>query len=709
VITNLQRWIITFLLLAAPAAALNPHLNLTFSETVHENVTFAKDFLLEENRTYSLIEGVFTAENPGTETIFDIHIKVNHTQNLASNFTWVSGRPGSQIIFPKNDDVLTNLSGTIRSNFTSLGADIDEDGIIDYVSVSSTNIVFNVSSEYQFLNYTLYNTTGAANLAAVPQTFDTTVNVTSARVDGNYNQGVVFATLRINGTQTDAGNLTPGQVTLELNDTIRNYTILHIPELRSGQQAVYNYNVSSLLIEPPLDINTTYTNPEFQTKVLAGQRFRINDSAANVADVGSLTVINVSIYALGVNVTNASSWTIFNFTLHNLSGTGDYANVYGNDTDNRSWSWIVNNGTIPIGQIYNISYQVQAPPTVPTSGTYPAIEQNLTYTINATASKVGVNEVRVRAEVNFTTSKEIISPQDNLSNHNVTWRSIPSVGSYVNVSFTLEKVSLWVTSTRNPNLVVNQLSYNYTVNSAINQTTPWIGSAWLFNYTDGSSDTYPPPIVWVKPYWIVQNTGGQILNQSITRNGTDTYIKYIYVINGYWLEVYKNVTSAGNDQYDIRVHVHNRGNGHTPQNLTVTVYDFIPSEFAAWNFSPSYNNASNVTGQYNGTAYEWDVGLRTPLATSFAPDGDASNYDDFYMNYSVNGSGDYRVSELYIVGLDPRKIDNANAFEGVSVLSSIASNSKEIFYLGFVIFLIAINVGNFLMTSRINKKLDKKE
>jgi hypothetical protein len=334
----------------------------------------------------------------------------------------------------------------------------------------------------------------------------------------------------------------------------------------------------------------------------------------------------------------------------------------------------------------------------------------LFYNIGATASRLGIDSVRARSEVNFTTSKQVIGPQDNTSSRNVTWQSLPAVGTYLNITFTLEKVTLWVTSTLDPNIVVGDLNTTYTPSQQINQTVTWAGSAWLFNFTDGSdSVTAPPPIVWIKPYWIITNTGGQILNQSITQNGTDIYIKYIYVVNGYWLEVNKNVTSTANNSYDIRVWVHNRGNGHTPQNLTVTVYDFIQSNFVAYGFSPAYNNASNVSGQFSGVAYQWDVGLRTNLSTSFAPEGDPSNLDEFYMSYTVNGTGDFKVSDLYIVGLDPRSVDGAGTHEGISVLSGIASTSKELVYAAIVLFLIAINIGNFLMTSRINKKLDKKE
>ncbi len=710
-----QRFIFTALILLlagiSGASALNQHLNVTFRETVHQNVTFAANFDLVENRTYSLIEGIVNITNPGTETVFDINLKVTNTDYLSSNFLHRAGRNGTQIIYPKNNDNATNVS-VITTTYTSMGKDIDEDGIIDTYRVTSNSVQFNVSGEYQILSYTLYNASGqVANLGAANQVFNNVlINVTSVTVDGDYNEGVVYATLRINGTQSTINQLNGTQLqNLTLNDTQRRYVVLHIPEIRASQSVEFAYNISSVYVEPPLDINTTYTNSEFQTKVLAGEYFGVRDTATNVAPVGALTILNITIEALSVNVSNGTTSQLFNFTLHNLSATGDYANVYGNGTNNRTWYWVTNAGNIPIGQTFNISYLVRAPDTVSSSGTFAAIRQNLTYRIDATASNVSLAGVRARAEINFSTTKQIISPQDNLSNNNVTWRSVPSVGSYQNITFTLEKVSLWVTSTLDPNQIANSLNTTYTINSPINMSTSWVGSSWLFNFTDGSSDSNPPPIVWIKPYWIIQNAGGQVVNQSITINGTDIYIKYIYVVNGYWLEVFKNVTSAGESSYNIKVHVHNRGNGHTPQNLTVTVYDFIPTEFTAYGFSPSFNNASNVSGQFTGTAYQWDVGLRTNLSTSFAPNGDPSNLDEYYLNYSVNGSGDFRVTDLYIIGLDPRKIENAGAHEGIAVLSGIASTSKELVYLGIVVFLIAVNVGNFLMTSRINKKLDKKE
>lgn len=694
------------------ATGLQTQLNISLQEVVNQNVTFAQEFFLTENRTYSLIEGTITVVNPSNDTVFDTAIRLRNISSLDSNFVYASGREGFQRVYPNvTGGNNTFQNGQVNSTaYYDLQVDLDEDGVDDLVTVNNTHIIFNITSEYELRAYAFSNSSNSSmDISSTPAPLQMTESITSLDDDNEYNDGVTFATFTLNGTVTSAGvlNLGGGEVTLQVNDTAREYAIINIPELRSGQQTVFNYNVSIITVEPPLDIDSDYTDPEFNTKVLAGEMFPVTLTASNIATVGALTGVNISLEAENVTVVNGSLTSTFNFTLHNLSNvTGDWTNV--TNTSNRTWYWQVGGGTIPIGSTFNISFYIRAPDTVPTSATYLAMTQRLQYRISNTASTLTVTEVRSRAAIDFNTTKQIVSPADNNSNNNVTWRSIPGVSTNQNVTFTLEKVTLWVTTVLDPNEGVSGLNTTYAVYSDLNLTQDWSGTGWLFNFTDGSSDANPPPIVWIKPYWIIKNTQNQIINSSLTVNGTDLYMNYIYVVNGYWLEVEKQVLDAGDSEFDIRVTVRNRGNGYTPQNLTVTVYDFIPEDFAAWNFSPSWNNASNVTGQFTGTAYRWDVGLRTNLSTSFAPRGDPLGLDYFYMNYSVNGSGDFQVSELYVVGLDPRLVDGASSFEGASIIEGIASTSREVIYLAIVLFLIAINVANFMMTHRISRKLDRK-
>lgn len=700
--------IILFALATTGAAALNTHVNITIEETVNQNVTFAENFDLVENTTYSLIEGVVTVRNPGTETINDIYVQFDNIENLATDFVHSSGRDGFQTIYPAVAQTNHTVTQNITTSYTTLPLDIDEDGTNDSVTHNNTHLIFNVTSEYELFSIPFSNSTNdSIDISTTPATLDMNFSIDSVREDLGYNQNLTFANATLSGTVNTASTLDPAEVTFTIEDTARSYAVVHIPELRSGNQTVFVYNISSTSVDPPLDIDTEYTNAEFNTKVLAGEHFGVRLTASNIATVGALEDVNITMRAEDVNVSNGSSYEVFNFTLHNLSDntstSDDYQSV--DNSSNRTWYWTVNNGTIPVGSSHNISFDIRAPDTVASSATHLAMTQLLAYRIGTTASELGVTDVRAKAATRFNTSKRIVDPQDNESNNNVTWASNPNVGTDENITFTLEKVSLWVTEVRDPNQVANNLTFDYFPSSDINLTTTWSGNPWYFNFTDGSSEANPPPIVWIKPYWIIKNTGNQIINSSVTVNGTDLYMNYIYVVNGYWLEVDKQVLDTGDGQYDINTVVKNRGNGYTPQNMTVTVYDFIPDAFTAYAFTPSPDNNSAVTGEFSGTAYQWDVGLRTNLSTSFSPRGAADGLDTFTMNYSVNGTGDFQVSDLYIVGLDPRLVDGANTYEGVAVISAIASTSREVLYLAIVVFLIGINVANFLMTSRINRKL----
>ena len=701
--------IFLFVALAGVAHATDhTRVNITIQETVHQNVTFAENFDLVENRTYSLIEGVVTISNPGDETIHDIYVQFDNVENLATDFVYRSGsgREGFQTIFPGEESNYTVTDPITAGSTITLPLDLDEDGTNDTVTHNNTHLIFNLTSEYELLSIPFSNSTNdSLDITNVGTVLEMDFNLTSLREDKGYNDGHDFARVQISGTTSTTEELS--SVSFNITDYERNYAVVFVPQLRPGNQSVFDYNISSITVEPPLNISTEYTNPEFETKVLTGETFGIRISAENIATVGDLEDVNITLRAEQVDVTNGSVTETFNFTLHNLSNnisiSDDFANV--DTSNNRTWYWAVNSGTITGGNQYNISFDIKAPDTVATSNTYLALTQILGYRIPATASELGVSDVRAQAAIRFNESKRIVSPQDSAENRNVTWGSDPNVGTDLNITFTLEKVSLWVTEIRDPNEKVGIDKDYDSLDLDFNMSNPWPGDTWYFNFTDGSEAGSPPPIIWMKPYWIIKNTGNQIINSSVTVNGTDLYMNYIYVVGGYWLEVDKRVIDTGDGQYDIFTEVYNRGNGHTPQNMTVTVYDFIPTEFEAYDFGPNPNQQSNVTGQFAGTAYQWDVGLRTNISTSFSPRGSADGLDTWNMSYSVNGSGDFQVSDLYIVGLDPRLVDGANTYEGVAVISAIASTSREILYLAIVVFLIGINLANFMMTSRINRKL----
>jgi hypothetical protein len=410
----------------------------------------------------------------------------------------------------------------------------------------------------------------------------------------------------------------------------------------------------------------------------------------------------------------------FSFGLAFLNGVGDYLNVYGNGTSTTNWWWAPAGGTLAVGESQNISFIMSVPETVPTSLTYKALTEEISYHVHFLISNLTIQAVNASADVEFDFEKLILQPADNLnSSHNVTWEIRPNLFSPVNVSYNLNKVTLWVTATQDPaDVTPHSKVYSGNPIIEVNLTSgAWDPSSdyWLFNYTDGSSSAYPPPIIWMKPEWIIKNAYGQIVNSSSTINAKDMYIKYIYVVNGYWLQIQKNITNIGEGRYSIYTYVENIGNGWTPQYEKVTVYDFVPNAFTPsnWTINPGSNLNVGVPGSdYYGTSYVWDIPWKGILNSSLGPKNGPnsttwSNYS-WNVSYIVNGTGTYKVTELYIVGLDPLKVDGAFASPIIAIISGIMSYTNEILYVALVAFLIIVNIINLYITNRINNKLNQR-
>lgn len=582
--------LICIIALSSIVSAYPNYLNISLSETVYQNTTFAEEFDLVEYRSYCLIVGIVNVTNPSTNTISDIYLNFTQTDPMKSNFTYVAGRTGTQL-----------------------------------------------------------------------------------------------------------DNGTPGE----------NWTI-HIPELRGGQSTKWTYNLSCEQTTPPLNLSTSYSTPNgLQKKVLAGKNFTITQYVENEAPY-QLYDVNITIYTR--NVTWNQSQFSFNFT--HLNNSGDYTNV--TELTTAHWYWQPSSGTLAIGEIQNITYMVQAPYNVPTSDTYMAIMEISDYKTDYLVSNLTLASVTAVGDADIRLEKAIVRPSTDVNDTNVTWQSNANITIPFDISYNITKVTLWVTHNLSPlatNTPFGYLNKTYSPNALYNMTNSWStsGQPWEFNYTDGSDPIdSPPPIVWVRPYYHLFAGKNQILTTNITQAGTDIYMKYIYVVNGYWLEVEKNITSSANNQYDINITVRNIGNAWTPAGLTVTVYDFVPAEFEPWAFSIPWNANSTVAGAgFNGTSFQWDIGRKSPYNASLGPPSSGSANSTWTTTYSVNGTGAaYKVSELYIVGLDPRKVEGAGAHEGITVIAGLTSSTKEIIYVVSVLALLALNVINFMMTRNINRKLE---
>lgn len=601
-----KRWILGILaglLCVMPAYAdFGTHINVTISEVVYQETSFAENFTATEWQKTCYSEGIINVSNPNNETVFDIYISFTNTAGLSTNFTW---------------DASTKF-----------------------------------------------------------------------------------------GNQTSGA---PGGI-----------IVVHIPELRQGNYSTFTYNISCMGKNPQVDINTTYTNLDHghSNKVLAGKNWSVTQKIGN-ANTAGLNITNINITIVAQNVTWNTS--LFSFSLESLDATGDFANV-GNTASSVWWWWAPNGGELGPSDNVNISYTVKSPDSVPFTATYQALSENLQYQVNYLLSNLTIVDINASAEIDFDFDKQIVQPADNTESHNVTWQIDPYIRVPVNITYDLSLVTLWVTQDMNPTndtgpTTWGRLETNYTPGSEINITTPWSGAGWLFNYTDGANSSYPPPIVWMDPQWLISHRYSQIVNFTQTRSGNDLYLKYIYVVHGYWLEIDKNITNIGEDLYQVDIYVQNIGNGWTPQYTYVTVYDFIPDDYASWDHSIACPGTQCTTqaissGDYQGTAYRYNIPWKGTMNSSLGPKNgpDATTWQNYSWNvsYKVNGSGPYRVTELYVVGLDPLKVDGAFVSPIISIISGIQTYTNEIIYIAVILFLIIVNITNLVMTNRIHSKLQER-
>lgn len=490
-----------------------------------------------------------------------------------------------------------------------------------------------------------------------------------------------------------------------IEDNYSNNTIvLHVPELRTGENATFTYTINSTLIRPPLNLTSNYS----ATKALAGDNISITDVVHNVYD--NLTS-DTCIYDINISQIQSPvdfSGTLYNFTFYPGTLFGTDPNVTFDNSTNQTMYWYVRDGgCLNKDDIENINYVYGTPTNIPATTSYPIINTTLSYQLNNSASNMKVVDLFAISEANLTFDKRIVGPSDPLLfGSNVTWNVTGYFTTDTNISYNLTRVSFWVSqrnvngSYTDPNTIDNDTiatstPLNITYNPLViaNSTQPFTTNSWLFNYSD-----IPSPIVWMETNFSIANDGTQLVNRTITRNGNDLYIKELYLIIGYFLEIEKNITSIGEDTYGIRVDVRNRGNQVTPADTVVTIYDFIPNTYTlngTFNYGVStwYNTSeanSTVTGEYNGTLYQFALIPNNPLNTSFDAGPGINANTTWSVDYNVTGSGDYEVLDIFITGLDPQLVDGAGSSQGVVVSQVIdrLQSTEGIFAISAAVLLL---------------------
>jgi hypothetical protein len=479
------------------------------------------------------------------------------------------------------------------------------------------------------------------------------------------------------------------------NSTVSGNIVLHVPELRAGENSTFRYYVNTANIRPPLNFTSAYSG----TKILAGENVTVYDTIENVFDNYPFQT-NTCIY--DINITQVTTPVDFTgvdqdyyFFPSSTRGT-DFSNVtYSGDDMTLFWD-VLNGGCLNKTEKTDIYYNVSVPFNVPESNHYYMMNTSLEYKLNNTISHLRVIDIIGISEANIDFEKRRVdASHPTLYGSNVTWNVTGYFNTNTSINYNLTNVTFWVSqrnvdgSYTDPNRIDNDtisnepLKISWEPMTIVNSSSPWGSQSWFFNYT-----VIPTPIVWFDVNFTIHDDNSQLIARNITRNGNDIYIKEVYLVVGYWLQINKNITSVGNNTYHVRIDVHNKGNQVTPANTVVTIYDFVPSNYnlngsMSYSVSPWHTTAhsdNNVSGDYNGTLHQWGLiptGV-SGLNASFDQGPQKNENNTWSVDYNVTGHGDYRVLDVFVTGLDPQQVDGAGSTQSVVVSELIDKvQSKE--------------------------------
>ncbi len=250
------------------------------------------------------------------------------------------------------------------------------------------------------------------------------------------------------------------------------------------------------------------------------------------------------------------------------------------------------------------------------------------------------------------------------------WAFTPTINNTdtESISYAISSVNLYVTtsSALGKNSAVNTTTYN----DVVLTNKQWTHSPWnVYNFPT------PVPVGWIDVDLSVDlsDSGGQLSKTYSTTEGAYKLIGKIYIVNGYLVEAKKSVARNNTaNQYDITLWVHNLGNLETPP--AVYVYDIVPTSFSMVYNETAPDGSTPVSSPINGYAYWWQVGPLEPTGTQG---------NEAYINYTVEGSGTYRMTDLFILGIDPSYTLNMQSTPFLRTGTSIDSGSgvKPVFSL----------------------------
>jgi hypothetical protein len=590
------------------------------------------------------VTGYVNITNTRSDPIYDVWIALNLTNVTSNNCTLFVNNTPSAV------SVSTSASGFVPDRINKAG-------------------VFNTSGANCFVHIPLLNTSGSVSIFydvndtlmgidnGAPFNISERYNPSKIPARGNYTWTVYF-NVSLNETwwaKTALGSLNGNNVTLNITK--------------------YLSNNSSHYGDP----NWTYLN--------------LSSCSYNTNEVEGSCEIPDSPYS------DATKTDAFNVTNIVLNATDPYVNITFNVTGNYTNSSAAPHYIAPFG--------------------FAVFEFNLSYG-NISGSYVVDVFAMGNASINITKEGPYYD------SGYTWWRGNVTITNKANgLSYVVTNVTMWATNqssfsdyvygsfkcndsagTIDGDVICEYNSSNSNLPWELNGTSPSVTLPGSSDWMNFSYDKVP--IIWANAtFKLIQNsTGGWGTNNTTSNDYNATYgsnfivIEKIYVIGTYLVKVTKHVkfnqteSTGSNNVFDVYLVVENIGGNESPY---VYVYDLIPENFSKFNWD--YNWSSEGDGDWvklpsmlagNGSVSSplsgYIEGLYwrlNPIKPGAVGDGNYTNETAINNNqtvvifYQLNGTGDFRVLDAFIVGIDPMYSLNEQTSPKITLVSGVKATNYE--------------------------------
>jgi len=483
-------------------------------------------------------------------------------------------------------------------------------------------------------------------------------------------------------------------------------TYIHIPILRNGDYVILKFGIDTSITGVPILVDEAYSATKIPAGKLSNWTVYMNISRNTTALPTTNTAVNVGMIKFLSNDPNkygSNTWNFLNITDVNTNqgSTTTWDGPYATTTaknDSLNWTGVVlnnsQNGVINFTVCANNTYQDR-------NGTLTKYGfAVIFFNYDGTVSNTSIKGVYAAGNEVPSATKNGPYKNETTGKYTLWYENASFKNNAKQYYFNLTKVKIWAVNGSNPANVTpfNQIIPGSTHITELNNNIVAPNGVWNSNTYNFTFDGVP--VVWANFTFTISNNNYTLLNRTV-HESHDEYgsnyiiVEEIYVVGSYLIKVTKHIVPNSDGTYDVYIVVENIGSQKSPY---VYAYDLIPNNFTVYDMwvnkssmlaqNPSGNNYSGTNPISNSNynmSYYWALYPLSPNADgdgNYTDSTEINNNQTVVIHYKLNGTGEFRPTDAFIVGIDPtHSLLPTTSPKTVLVSGAVANNFEPLLML----------------------------